>query len=110
MDWLRSQDAVDVIRVFRSQADRLRDEMLEKARAMLGAGQEADHVLEVLATQLTNKLTHQPCVQLRDAATREDRQTLELARILYGLHNDAENQRDASSESDDPSDRSSSNS
>lgn len=88
MDWLRAQDAVDVIRVFRSQADRVRDEMLEKARAMLLAGQDTDHVLEVLATQLTNKLTHQPCVQLREAATREDRQTLELARSLYGLRDE----------------------
>ncbi len=91
MDWLRAQDAVDVIRIFRSQADQMRDEMLDKARAMLAAGQAADHVLEMLATQLTNKLTHKPCVQLRDAATREDRQLLELARSLYGLDDEHTN-------------------
>lgn len=106
MDWLRAQDAVDVIRVFRSQADQLRDEMLEKARAMLSAGQEADHVLEVLATQLTNKLTHQPCVQLREAATREDRQTLELARSFYGLHNDTSDTEDSAAEANTSSDAS----
>jgi len=52
MGWLRSLQAVDTIRHFREQAERIRDEALETARRQLAAGKEADAVMNELARSI----------------------------------------------------------
>ena len=71
-EWLRSQDAIGLIREYRDQAHGLSDELLERARHMLDNGKPPEEALQWLAHTLTNKLIHPPTVQLRQAG-REGR-------------------------------------
>jgi glutamyl-tRNA reductase len=87
MEWIESQDSVSTIRAFRAQADRLKAEMLEKSQKMLAAGEDPKHILEVMAHQLTNKLIHSPCNQLRNATSEERPPLLEATRTLFNLDN-----------------------
>jgi glutamyl-tRNA reductase len=85
MDWLRGQDAVAVIRAFRSRSEARRDEVLERAQAMLAAGRPSGEVLDFLARTLTNKLIHEPTVALNEAARTGRRQLLEAGSELLGI-------------------------
>ena len=62
---LRELAAVDVLKAYRQQGERLRDEELIKAQRMLANGSGAEEVLMQLARGLTNKLLHAPSVQLK---------------------------------------------
>jgi glutamyl-tRNA reductase len=75
LNWQKTLDAVDVIRDIRHHAANQQQEILEKARKMVTQGKSADEALEFLAHTLTNKLLHQPIVQLRQAGqdNRPDR-------------------------------------
>ncbi|MGD8842811.1 MAG: glutamyl-tRNA reductase [Gammaproteobacteria bacterium] len=88
MAWLRAQDAVSSIRSFRDQAGLKRDEVLAKAQQMLSNGKDPAEVLQFLANTLTNKLTHAPCVQIRQAAEAGDTLVLEAALRLFNLSKD----------------------
>ncbi len=85
MSWLRSLDAVELIRRYRQQAEQNKAAVLEKARAMLER-QPPEQVLEFLANTLTNKLLHTPSVRLREAAGQGQLDTLDTARWLLGLN------------------------
>ncbi|KAB7623783.1 glutamyl-tRNA reductase [Alkalilimnicola sp. S0819] len=81
--WLRSQDAVALIREYRERARRSRDEVMARAQARLRRGEPAEQVLEYLAYTLTNKLTHAPTRGLREAAGEGEQATLAAyARLL----------------------------
>ncbi|MFQ5642152.1 MAG: glutamyl-tRNA reductase [Thiogranum sp.] len=85
MAWLRGQDAVASIRNYRLQAERQRDEVLDKARQMLGNGRDPREALDFLARTLTNKLAHGPSVRIRQAAESGDTALLQAALKLYDL-------------------------
>ncbi|HID49578.1 MAG TPA: glutamyl-tRNA reductase, partial [Chromatiales bacterium] len=85
MGWLRSLEAVDVIRGYRQQAERIRDRVLEQARRQLAAGRDPGEVLNELARTLTNKLLHQPTVQMNRAAYEGREDLLDKARELFDL-------------------------
>ncbi|MBT3196151.1 MAG: glutamyl-tRNA reductase [Gammaproteobacteria bacterium] len=87
MEWIESQDSVSTIRAFRARAERTKAEMLEKSRRMLAAGEKPDHILEVLAHQLTNKLIHAPCSQLRGATNEQRNALIGATRTLFELDN-----------------------
>ena len=87
MDWVDAQGSVSTIRAFRAQADRTREEMLIKSRKMLAAGEDPQHILDVLAHQLTNKLIHSPCSQLRSAGNDERNNLIGATRTLFNLDN-----------------------
>jgi glutamyl-tRNA reductase len=88
MSWRRAltlrNPAVDM----RSAAEAQRDEVLEKARAMLARGRPPEEALAFLAKTLTNKLLHAPSARLRDAALAGDLDLLHAAGRLYGLDAD----------------------
>ena len=88
MAWLRAQGAVSTIRDYRRQAERQRDEVLEKARHMLANGKDPQRVLEFLAHTLTNKLTHEPSVQIRLAGECGNAELLQAALELLNLQKD----------------------
>lgn len=85
MGWLRSLDAVDVIRSFREQAEQTRDRALQQAQRQIAAGKDANQVLNELARTLTNKLLHQPTVQMNRAAFEGRDELLDKARELFDL-------------------------
>lgn len=85
MDWLRAQDHMDTIRQYRAHAERLRQEVFEKATTMLHNGKSAEETLQFLAHTLTNKLSHDATQAMHHAARNGDHQLLAHARILFNL-------------------------
>ncbi len=85
MGWLRSLEAVDTIRAYRQQANRLRDEALQHSERQLASGKDPHQVMGELARTLTNKLIHQPTAQLNRAAYEGRNEILSNARSLLGL-------------------------
>jgi glutamyl-tRNA reductase len=83
--WLRAQGATDTIRDFRGQAERLRDEALDKAIQALRGGRSPEEALNLLANLLTNKLIHIPSTQIRQAGIYERHDLIAAARELFQL-------------------------
>ena len=90
MGWLRSLDAVSAIRAYRSRAEITRNEVLNKARRLLAHGKNPEEALQYLAHTLTNKLIHDPCVQMRQAAYSGRVEILDAAREVLHLPTPAE--------------------
>ena len=82
---LRELAAVDVLRAYRQQAERLRDEELAKALRLLGNGSSAEEALAQLARGLTNKLLHAPSVQLKKFSADGRIDALGVAQELFAL-------------------------
>ena len=85
MAWLRSLDAVEMIQTYRGQANRIKQETLDKALRMVDNGTPPQQALEFLANTLTNKLLHTPSSQLREAGSNGQRELLEAATTLFQL-------------------------
>ncbi len=89
MRQLRALEAVDTLTALRSRAELLRDQELEKALRQLRNGKAAEDVLNQLARGLTNKILHQPTIQLRKASAAGRSELLSLAQELYQLGDDS---------------------
>jgi glutamyl-tRNA reductase len=87
MGWLQSLNAVDTIRRFRQQTDQIRELEMQKALQQLNSGASAEQVLQKLAHNLTNKFTHAPSTQMRQAGFEGQDELLDAARILFELKN-----------------------
>lgn len=85
MGWLRSQGAITTICDFRKSAEEIREETLAKALQALKNDQPAEDVLQQLAHTLTNKLTHTPSTQIRQAGINERHDLVAAARELFKL-------------------------
>lgn len=79
---LRELAAVDVLKAYRQQGERLRDEELQKAQKMLANGGNPEDVLAQLARGLTNKLLHAPSVQLKKLSAEGRLDALAMAQEL----------------------------
>ncbi|MBR9829403.1 MAG: glutamyl-tRNA reductase [Oceanospirillales bacterium] len=85
MRQLRELDAVDTLIQLRAQAKQTAAQELNKALRQLRNGRTAEDVLQQLAHGLTNKLLHQPTVQLRRASSEGRTDLLQLVQELYQL-------------------------
>lgn len=83
--WLRAQGAQTLIKDYRSQAEIVRDEALQKAITSLNNGVPPEIALQRLAHTLTNKLIHTPSSQLRIAAENERHDLLSAALEIFQL-------------------------
>ncbi|WP_084005202.1 glutamyl-tRNA reductase [Gilvimarinus polysaccharolyticus] len=93
---LRAMDAVDTIKAYRSKADQLRAQELEKTLKLLHGGADPEKALTQLARSLTNKLLHAPTTALREASANGEYETVRLAHRLFAItENDIEQQSDA---------------
>lgn len=72
----------------RAHGETVRDDVLERARAQLAAGQPPAAVLDFLAHTLTNRLLHAPTAALRDAAISGDAELLRAADRLLPVSAD----------------------
>jgi glutamyl-tRNA reductase len=88
MAWRRALTVRNPALDMRQHAEIYRDEVLDKARAMLAHGKSPDEALAFLANTLTNKLLHHPSARLREAALSGDMDLLHAAGRLYGLDED----------------------
>ncbi len=87
MGWIRSLDAVDTIRSYRSMCETTRDDAADIALKQLRNGRNPEDVVNELARQLTNRLMHAPCDQMKQAGYDGRSEMLDLARELFKLNN-----------------------
>jgi glutamyl-tRNA reductase len=85
LGWLRSLDAVELIQDYRTQAETVRDEVLQKALQHLHRGKSPEEAMQFLAHTLTNKLLHTPSHQLRQAGFNGQNELLDAANTLFQL-------------------------
>ncbi|MNQ97850.1 Glutamyl-tRNA reductase [compost metagenome] len=85
MQRLRELAAVDVLRAYRQQAERQRDDELARALRLLQNGTSAEEALAQLARGLTNKLLHAPSVQLKKLSADGRFDALAVAQELFAL-------------------------
>jgi glutamyl-tRNA reductase len=83
--WLRTQDAVPIIRAIRESGEDISQQSLQKSLKQLEQGMPAEEVMSELARTLTNRLLHEPCRQLRQSGFDEEGKLLESARQLFNL-------------------------
>ena len=83
--WQRSREATDLVVSYRSNIQSLRDEELERALQLLQSGKSPEEALSSLARALTQKIMHQPTVEMRNAAGLNNKALLESAKVLFGL-------------------------
>ncbi|SEQ15759.1 glutamyl-tRNA reductase [Solimonas aquatica] len=86
--WLESRDAGGTIQEIRARARASRDEVLDKARRKLAAGDSVDEVMSFIADTLSNKILHGPSRVLRRADAVEQSLLLNAARKLFELPDD----------------------
>ncbi|WP_241645150.1 glutamyl-tRNA reductase [Rosenbergiella metrosideri] len=85
MAWLQAQNAVDVIRDYRHQAEDIREELMQRALSALSQGQDPHKVMQEMAHKLTNRLIHSPTKSLQQAAREGDAERLQILRDSLGL-------------------------
>ncbi len=86
MGWLRSLNSVDTIRQFRRHGEGVRDQVLEQYLAQLQKGnKDPEQLMQEMARQLTNKLMHAPCAQMKQAGFDGRNELLDAARELFEL-------------------------
>ena len=83
MRQLRTLDAVTTLKAFRQHAEHIRNQELEKAVKRLQKGDDAQAVVATLANMLTNKLIHQPTVQMREASSVGRTEVMTWVQELY---------------------------
>ncbi|WGZ93025.1 MAG: glutamyl-tRNA reductase [Candidatus Thiothrix putei] len=88
MAWLRAQDHMNTIRAYRARTDTIRQEVFDKASALLQNGKSPAEALQFLAHTLANKLSHDATQAMHHAARNGDHQLLEHARTLFNLSTD----------------------
>ncbi|HGX92767.1 MAG TPA: glutamyl-tRNA reductase [Candidatus Tenderia sp.] len=84
--WLNSQDAVETIRHFRSQAKSTSDQVAQQAKRLLRQGKNPEEVIDYLSHTLTNKLLHAPTSTLNQAAREGRNELLEAALEIFQLN------------------------
>lgn len=82
---LRAMDAVATLRAFRGKVEEIRDQELNRARAMIDQGMNAQDVLEQFAHKFSNKVMHEPSLQLKKASAEGRNEFVAWARELFNL-------------------------
>ena len=82
---LRSRDAVDTVKTLRGWAEGLRDAEVDKALKALERGAAPEQVLADMARGLTNKLMHNPSIELKRASAEGRLEVVEMAGNLLGF-------------------------
>ena len=89
LQWNRSLQANEIICHFRSQMQELAQTEIERAQQKMANGQCQTSVMNEFASRLINKLTHNPTIGLKAAATENRRDLLELAQYLFQSQTDS---------------------
>ncbi|OOE41017.1 glutamyl-tRNA reductase [Salinivibrio kushneri] len=88
MRWLRSREAVDSIKQYRTQSEHIKQAELEQSIQALANGADAESVLRQLSNRLTNKLIHPPTQAMQQAAQNGEPDKLAVMRVCLGLDSD----------------------
>ena len=82
---LRSLAAVDSVKEYRSMAEQLREQELQRAQRALDRGEDPRQILAQLSRSITNKLIHAPTRGLKQASVDGRQDLIINARKLLGL-------------------------
>ena len=85
MNWLRSLNSVATMRLYRARSEAIRDSVLSNAKKQLANGKPVEQVLNDLARQLTNKLIHRPCIQIKQAGMDGRTELIDAAAEILDL-------------------------
>src|SRR5574337_148905 len=88
--WRAALNAGNPLPQLRHAAETRRDEVLNRARALLANGRTPEQALDYLAHTLTNKLMHAPSANLRAAAMQGDAELLRAAQRLFDAGSDTD--------------------
>ncbi|MDZ7684137.1 MAG: glutamyl-tRNA reductase [Gammaproteobacteria bacterium] len=86
----KSRSAVDILVRFRQQNEAIKDVELGKALDRLERGEAPEKVMMHLANQLTNKIIHNPSVQLKQASAEGRDNVVQALAELFQLDPDDE--------------------
>ena len=87
MGWVNSLEAVSKNRALRNQAERIREEVLQKGLSRIKRGDIPEAILLEAVHTLTNKLIHEPSFKLKNASSKNRDDLLKAAEELYSLKN-----------------------
>lgn len=88
MSWLRSLNSISTMCQYREKSEAIRDEVLKNAKKQLNNGKPVEQVLNDVVRQLTNKLIHKPCVQIKQAGMDGRTELVDAAIELFDLQAD----------------------
>ncbi|MEZ5573612.1 MAG: glutamyl-tRNA reductase [Halioglobus sp.] len=82
---MASLAAVDTVKEYRSMAEKLREQELQRAHRALARGEDPRQILAQLSRAITNKLIHAPTTGLKQASAEGRDDLINNARRLLGL-------------------------
>ena len=85
----RVQQGQGLLQGFRQQAEKLRDDELDRAMRSLSNGADPQATLQKLANGLTNKLIHPTTAAIRNASAEGRTDRLDFIQEAYGLNDSA---------------------
>ncbi len=88
MTWLKSLNAINTLCQFRKKAESIRDECINNAFKQLKNGKDTEKIITKMARQLTNKIMHNPTIQVKQASIDERDDLIKAANTLFNLAND----------------------
>ena len=86
---MRSLAAVDTVKEYRTMAEKLREQELQRAQRALARGDDPQQILTQLSRSITNKLIHAPTTGLKQASVDGRQDVINTARKLLGLEGKA---------------------
>lgn len=85
MEWMLAQTQMATVRQLRLKTQDIKDTLLEAAIKQLRNGMEAEKVLTQFAHQLTQKILHQPTMQIRRASLAQSEEKIFFVKELFDL-------------------------
>jgi glutamyl-tRNA reductase len=85
--WHQSLDSLSLITEYRQNSELQKQKLLEKALNGLAEGKDTEQVMKELANKLTNSLIHMPTKALKEAAQKQEHQSLAVLTEALGLGN-----------------------
>jgi glutamyl-tRNA reductase len=88
LHWMDTREMVPMIRGLRDHAERYRRNEIERARKLLGKGEDPEKVIEQMSRALTNKLLHAPTHVMHHISDDERDSLARLMSRIYDLPKD----------------------
>ncbi len=85
LTWLKSLTAVNTLCRFRERAESLRDDCIHNAKKQLKNGKDPEQIIQEMAKQLTNKILHNPSIQIKQAGIDERDDLIKAACLLFNI-------------------------
>lgn len=83
--WLQLQDNIDWVRDYRERCETVKAELVQRALNQLASGQDAERVIQELATKLSNRLMHAPTKTIRHLLQDEQVEAKTLINFLVDI-------------------------